>query len=266
MNKYILDLGCGWAKQPGAIGVDRAPLRSVDVVANLDVFPLPFKDGLFDEIYLNDVVEHIPNTIKLMEEIYRISAPNAKIFIRVINWNSEYNAMDPTHVRPFHEKTFNFFGEYKDRLHYSSARFKVQEVKKGYSARARKLFRNNIKWLEIASYYLNNVLEDLNFILVAEKGNDGPAIRSAEGGLVGLLGCPACLANKFLPPSAANAGFDIHQDRWLICRNNCGLKFPIVDGLPFITEELGTQFSKCDINELPLGPIPSSFERIESTD
>ena len=36
MSKQILDLGCGWAKVNGAIGVDRAPLATVDVVANLD--------------------------------------------------------------------------------------------------------------------------------------------------------------------------------------------------------------------------------------
>lgn len=264
MSKKILDLGCGWAKHPGAIGVDRAPLQTVDVVANLDTFPLPFKDGFFDEIYLNDVIEHIPDTIKLMEEIYRLSAPKARVYIRVINWSSEYNAMDPTHVKLFHEKTFNFFGEYKDRLHYSSARFKVQEVRKGYSARAKKLFRNNIRWLEFASYYLNNVLEDLNFVLVAEKGGDTPNETLVDGSLVSKLACPACLSNKFMPHSQSNAGFHVHKGRWLICNNSCGFKFPIFDGLPFVTQELGLQFAKIAINELPDGDIPSAFKRITS--
>lgn len=264
MSKKILDLGCGWAKQHGAIGVDRAPLQTVDVVANLDSFPLPFKEGLFDEIYLNDVIEHIPDTIKFMEEIYRISAPHAKVYIRVINWSSEYNAMDPTHVKLFHEKTFNFFGEYKDRLHYSSARFKVQEVRKGYSARSKKLFRNNIRLLEFASYYLNNVLEDLNFVLIAEKSADSLNNLLVDESLVSKLACPACISNKFMSVSQSNAGFNVHNSRWLICNNSCGFKFPLFEGLPFISPELGVQFEKIAVNDLPDGEIPSAFERIKS--
>lgn len=262
MSKQILDLGCGWAKVTGAIGVDRAPLATVDVVANLDSFPLPFKSHFFDEIYLNDVIEHIPDTMSLMEELYRIAAPFARVYIRVINWSSEYNAMDPTHVRVFHEKTFNFFGEYKDRLHYSSARFKVLEVKKGYSERAKKLFRNRIRLMEFASYYLNNVLEDLNFTLVAEKPAGTIACRSHDNDPIEKLACPACLANKFLPPETANAGFLRHGDRWLECANHCGFKFPVFDGVPFMTPDLGKQFSASTLDELPVGPTPAAFQRI----
>ena len=94
-------------------------------MADLAQFPYPFAADCFDAIYLNDVIEHLPDTIAVMEELYRVCAPEARVYIRVINWNSQYNAMDPTHVRLFHEHTFNFFGTFKDRAYYSTARFDV---------------------------------------------------------------------------------------------------------------------------------------------
>jgi SAM-dependent methyltransferase len=271
LKKRILDLGCGWAKQTDALGVDRVPLETVDLVANLEKFPLPFKDNIFEEIYLNDVIEHIPDTIKLMEELYRIAIPGAKIYIRVINWNSEYNAMDPTHVRLFHENTFNFFGEYKDRLYYSSARFKVESVKKGYSAKSKKLFRNNLKILEFLSYYLNNVLEDLNFTLIVDKPNTLIEKEISDNNLNNKItyetvACPSCIKNKFLSKEDSNSGFFLFKNQWLICKNNCGYQYPIFDEIPFLTQDLGQQFFKVSQSDLPLGTTPNAFKKIKKAD
>ena len=46
----ILDLGCGTAKAKNAIGVDKFLLPGVDVVAELDKYPYPFTDNIFDEV------------------------------------------------------------------------------------------------------------------------------------------------------------------------------------------------------------------------
>jgi len=158
--------------------------------------------------------------------------------------------------------TFNFFGEYKDRLHYSKARFKVMEVKKGYSERAKKLFRGHVRLMEIASYYLNNILEDLNFTLVAEKPTIAKKFEREGHELFNILACPACLGNKFLSSDSANAGFLRHGDRWLECANHCGLKFPVFDGVPFVTPDIGRQFCATTLDNLPDGPTPTAFKRI----
>jgi len=65
--KKILDVGCGTAKVKGAIGLDIAPLPGVDVVHDLNKFPWPFENGTFDEIYMLDVIEHLDDTIGVME-------------------------------------------------------------------------------------------------------------------------------------------------------------------------------------------------------
>lgn len=41
-----------------------------------DICNLPFEDNMFDVILCNHVLEHIPNDIKAMEELYRILKPN----------------------------------------------------------------------------------------------------------------------------------------------------------------------------------------------
>jgi len=257
----VLDLGCGWAKEKNAIGIDRSPLSTVDVMCDLSDFPYPFAAHSFNKIILNDVIEHLPDTIKAMEEIYRLCAPDAKVLIRVINWNSEYNAMDPTHLRQFHEKTFHFFGTFKDRAYYSNANFEVVKVDKIYNARAKKLFFNNLKWLEWASHYLNNVLEDLHFELKAVK----PSVTAVDttGDLESILRCPHCVAGRTKKPGADPGKLLKLNDSWFSCmETGCNRKYPIYNGLPQFFKDLAEEFRPVDAKLLPVPSAPADFARI----
>ena len=71
----ILDLGCGNKKLPGAIGIDVNPLSDADVIHDLNVLPYPFEDSIFDEIIADNVIEHLDNLLRIMEELSRISKP-----------------------------------------------------------------------------------------------------------------------------------------------------------------------------------------------
>ena len=64
----MLDLGCGNAKRPGAVGVDFNDRTAADIVHNLNSFPYPFEDASFDEIYLDNVLEHLDDVMGVMEE------------------------------------------------------------------------------------------------------------------------------------------------------------------------------------------------------
>src|SRR5918999_1597382 len=55
----ILDVGCGSKKYPGAFGIDLSPQTDADVVHDLNRFPWPLEDSRFDEILLQDVLEHL---------------------------------------------------------------------------------------------------------------------------------------------------------------------------------------------------------------
>ena len=64
-----LHLGCGTVIKQGWINHDLVPLPGVDVVHDLRVFPWPFENGKFDEVYMKDVLEHLPDTLRTMEEL-----------------------------------------------------------------------------------------------------------------------------------------------------------------------------------------------------
>lgn len=127
--KTKLNVGCGKDIRSDYVNLDIVQLPGVDVVHDLNRFPWPFSENCFDEIELINVLEHLPDTIATLEELYRIAQPGAKIIIRVPFWNSPDMLADPTHKRSFSERTLNFFDpdypECKDRPYYSSARFRI---------------------------------------------------------------------------------------------------------------------------------------------
>lgn len=127
-----LNLGCGHDIQKNTINHDVVALPGVDVVHDLNLRPWPWTDQKFDEIYMKDVLEHLPDTIKTLEEIYRISKPGAQLTIAVPYWNSWEAITDPTHRVFFNEYTFEFFDPSKKRCrnrpYYSHARFKIKKI------------------------------------------------------------------------------------------------------------------------------------------
>lgn len=85
-----LNLGCGDKIFPEYINVDICPLDGVDVVCDLSQ-KFPFRDDVFSHIEMINVLEHLPDTIKAMEELHRISKHNCTIYIRVPYWNGFHN-------------------------------------------------------------------------------------------------------------------------------------------------------------------------------
>jgi len=129
-----LHLGCGNLIKKGWINHDLVNLPGVDVVHDLNEYPWPWENESFDEVHMANVLEHLPNTIKVMEELYRITKLGAKIYIEVPYWNSWEAITDPTHVTAFNEFTFDFFDPHhircQSRPYYSHARFRI--TKQGF--------------------------------------------------------------------------------------------------------------------------------------
>ncbi|MBI4827429.1 MAG: class I SAM-dependent methyltransferase [Nitrospinae bacterium] len=92
-----LDLGCGGAKTPGAVGMDRLPLSGVDVVADLDAPFFPFAEGSFDEIVMTDALEHVADPRRALAECVRILADGGRITARVPHFTSLHAYSDVTH-------------------------------------------------------------------------------------------------------------------------------------------------------------------------
>lgn len=109
-----LHLGCGRTILSGWTNLDCIALPGVDVVADLETCqttPLPFDDNSVDEIFSSHVLEHIRNILPLMQELWRVAKPDARMIARVPHGASDDAWEDPTHVRPFFTQSFGHFSQ-----------------------------------------------------------------------------------------------------------------------------------------------------------
>lgn len=124
-GRKILDVGCGWNKTPGAIGIDANPKTHADIIHDLGVFPYPIQDDEFDEIVCNHVVEHVPDLIGLMTELHRITTSGGRIKIATPHYSNPDWATDPTHRNHLNSYSFNCFIEERQLFpFYTEVKFK----------------------------------------------------------------------------------------------------------------------------------------------
>lgn len=123
----ILDIGCGSAKTPGAVGMDISANTDADIVHDLDVFPYPIEDGSFDQILLQDVIEHVREPIRVFEELHRIARPGARIQLRTPHFSSVLAYGDPTHRHYFSALAIESLAEPRF-AHYTDVRFRVIHI------------------------------------------------------------------------------------------------------------------------------------------
>lgn len=170
----ILDLGCGSKKRPGAIGVDNNPASGADVIHDLDAFPYPFETSTADEIYLDNVLEHLADVVATLEEIHRIGKPGALVRIDVPYFRSRWSAVDPTHRHAFAVDSLGYFDPkhaFFDLYRYSTARFSIRRVtfNERFPSRGVRglLARVANHWPERYEQHLSSILplDELTFVL-----------------------------------------------------------------------------------------------------
>lgn len=124
-----LNLGCSDSlMNNGWTNVDRVP--PCDVVADL-ALPWPWQDCSVDAIQAWDIVEHLPDKLRTMNEAYRVLMPGATFDIFVPTTEGRGAFQDPTH-RSFWTPNdlFYFCEEYPEwkRFHVAygiTAKFRV---------------------------------------------------------------------------------------------------------------------------------------------
>ncbi len=105
-----LHLGCGPDKRQGYINCDIREEVNPDVLLDLTK-KLPFDDDSIDEIYIENVLEHIPNYDFTIKEMWRVCKNEAKIKIKV-PFYSYHNMMDdPEHINYFGYSTLRCYSK-----------------------------------------------------------------------------------------------------------------------------------------------------------
>ncbi|NQT23132.1 MAG: methyltransferase domain-containing protein [Candidatus Omnitrophica bacterium] len=102
-EKTKLVLGSAGSRVEDAITLDINTEHKPDVVHDLNITPLPFKDGQFKEIVCHHVLEHLKDLSSIMSELYRICNGAGTIYIEVPHHTS-WCANTPEH-----KLRFNYF-------------------------------------------------------------------------------------------------------------------------------------------------------------
>lgn len=174
-----LDIGCGQSKKTGYWGIDKLALPGVDQQHDLNIFPYPLAEGSVEEIWMDQVLEHLDNPLQVMEELYRLCKNGALLTIGVPYFRSFYSSIDPTHQSLFGTYWFAYFDPthpFHQRYQYSPAKFLVKKIefdrefkKPGLIHKLVLKFANNYPHLYEAKFSHLYPLNSLTFYLEAKK-------------------------------------------------------------------------------------------------
>ena len=93
-----------------------------------DICALPFEDNTYDFILCNHVLEHIPNDLKAMEELYRVLKPGGTAILQVPLEEGRKNTFEDDSITDQQERT-RIFGQYDHVRVYGQDYYnRLQEV------------------------------------------------------------------------------------------------------------------------------------------
>jgi SAM-dependent methyltransferase len=104
----MVDLGSGPRKPDGYVGVDISPRPGVDIIADL-TRRFPWPENSVDRLRAHNIIEHLPDSIHTMNEIWRVCRHGAKVEIRVPSTDGRGAFQDPTHVSFWNVNSFKYY-------------------------------------------------------------------------------------------------------------------------------------------------------------
>lgn len=115
IEPVVINLGCGFGKQVGAINVDMYDNCEPDVLWDLNKFPYPFEDNSADFIHAWHIFEHLIDWYAAFEECSRILKHAGFLEVRVPDESSSTALAYRDHLHVFHLLTFHgaFAGQFR---------------------------------------------------------------------------------------------------------------------------------------------------------
>jgi SAM-dependent methyltransferase len=109
------------------VGIDVSPDTEADIVHDLNTFPYPLEDSGFDEVVMQDVLEHLREPVKVLDELHRVLRPGGRLQLRTPHFSSALAYSDPTHEHYFSALAIRSLAEPRF-AHYTRARYRVIHV------------------------------------------------------------------------------------------------------------------------------------------
>ncbi|MFV9504137.1 MAG: glycosyltransferase [Oscillochloridaceae bacterium umkhey_bin13] len=124
-----LNLGCCDQIIPGYVNVDLVEAPGITVADLRERWPWP--DHAVEHVRAYDIIEHLPDKIHTMNELWRVLAPEALAELAVPTTDGPGAFQDPTHVSYWNRRSFLYYehgNPYRERFaHFYgiTARFRV---------------------------------------------------------------------------------------------------------------------------------------------
>ena len=133
-NRMKLNLGCCDTALQGFVNVDIIAGRGVDLTADLRQ-RWPWPNDSVEYIRAFDIIEHLPDKIFTMNELWRVLIPGGAVDIAVPTTDGTGAFQDPTHVSFWNRRSFLYYeagNPYRERFarHYGiQAKFRIDQEK-----------------------------------------------------------------------------------------------------------------------------------------
>jgi len=158
MSFVKLNLGCGKDYREGYINVDIVKSVKPDILADLN-FDLPFRDCIAEEVLLIDVLEHVNDPCHLIEEVWRVCIPKAKVIIRAPHFTSASTYADMQHKRGFSVRVFDDYTGCTRWSFQFKPRFKIVEKRIMFS-KGKLVYNRLVEWLVNLRPFMQNLYEN----------------------------------------------------------------------------------------------------------
>jgi SAM-dependent methyltransferase len=123
-HRPILHLGSGRKYHADAVNVDLVAETGPDLVHDLNRLPWPLPGNRFREVWAYDVLEHLDDLVKVMEEIHRVCRHGAIVKVTVPHFSCANAFTDPTHRHYFGRFSFDYFTGENELGFYTPVRFR----------------------------------------------------------------------------------------------------------------------------------------------
>ncbi len=162
-----IHLGCGKKYLEGWVNCDVVTDVKADKYFDFDVVPYPFEPNCADEIFMDNVLEHLRDTVAVMAELHRILKPGGILKIRVPYAKSDWAFQDPTHKHFFTERSMDYYTEGYEFNFYVRFRYKLLKAElTAASTTFRHRLRNAIPFRSVLRYFFFNLYDGVYFELM----------------------------------------------------------------------------------------------------
>jgi hypothetical protein len=109
-GKAVLDVGFGLKRaEPGAIGMDWSPESGAEVAWDVNRYPWPLPEGVFERVHMSHIIEHLDDIVRGMREVHRVCRDGAEVLVTTPHFSSHNSYTDPTHRHHLAAASFEYF-------------------------------------------------------------------------------------------------------------------------------------------------------------